>query len=228
MPRMNSSCAEPAVQPEAAARAALTAVMRALVDAGLNRGAAGNASLRLAEGLLITPTGVPPALLSDDRHVAMTLAGEVRAGQFAPSSEWRFHRDIYVARPEVGAVVHVHSPYATALACRRLDLPAFHYMVAIAGGDSVRCADYATFGTQALSDAALAALADRRACLLANHGMIATGPTLDAARELAVALEDLAHQYCITLSLGGAVLLDAQEMQEVMNRFETYGRQPAP
>jgi L-fuculose-phosphate aldolase len=224
---MNSSCAEPGLLPEAVARSALTEVMRALAAAGLNRGAAGNASLRVAEGLLITPTGVTPTTLTDERHVVMSLAGVPRAGSFVPSSEWRFHRDIYTARPEVGAIVHVHSPYATALACRRLDLPAFHYMVAIAGGDSVRCAEYATFGTQALSDAALTALADRRACLLANHGMITTGPTLGAARELAVALEDLAHQYCVVLSLGGAALLDAEEMQNIMTRFETYGRQPA-
>lgn len=209
----------------AAARTALTTVMQDLARAGLNHGAAGNASVRIDGGMLITPTGARPHALRDEQHVEMALDGTVGAHQCVPSSEWRFHRDIYVTRADAHAVVHVHSPYATALACQRREIPAFHYMISLGGGDSIRCARYATFGTQALSDAVLEALAARRACLLANHGLVALGDSLPAAYELTLAIEDLAHQYCVALQCGGPTLLTASEMQDVLQRFKTYGQQ---
>ena len=209
----------------AALRHELTAIMQRLETAGLNQGAAGNASARVSEGMLITPTGVRPRDLTPPQQVVMALDGEVLTPRVVPSSEWRFHRDVYASRPEINAVVHVHSPYATALACLRRDIPAFHYMISIGGGDSIRCAPYATFGTQALSDAALAALCDRRACLLANHGLLALGKNLQVAFDLSLAVEDLAHQYCLTLQCGGPVLLTPTEMAEVLERFKTYGQQ---
>jgi L-fuculose-phosphate aldolase len=206
-------------------RDALTRVMRGLEAEGLNRGAAGNASVRTAAGMMITPTGVRPRDLSAAQQVSMDLAGNCLGTGLTPSSEWRFHRDIYRAQTDVGAVVHVHSPYATALAAMRTDIPAFHYMISIAGGDSIRCAPYALFGTQALSDAVLAALVDRRACLLANHGLVAIGDTLQSAYDLTIAVEDLAHQYCLSLQCGSPVLLSKTEMTDVLARFKTYGQQ---
>ena len=208
-----------------ALRRELTAIMQRLETAGLNQGAAGNASARVSAGMLITPTGVRPRDLTPPQQVVMALDGEVLTPSVAPSSEWRFHRDVYATRPEINAIVHVHSPYATALASLRRDIPAFHYMISIGGGDSIRCASYATFGTQALSDAALGALRDRRVCLLANHGLLALGKNLQAAFDLTLAVEDLAHQYCLTLQCGGPVLLTTTEMAEVIERFKTYGQQ---
>jgi L-fuculose-phosphate aldolase len=148
-------------------------------------------------------------------------------GARRPSSEWRFHRDIFRSRPEVGAIVHTHSPHATALACTGRGIPAFHYMVAVAGGADVRCAAYRTFGTQELSQAALAALQDRKACLLANHGVIATGSDLQSAVALAGEVENLARQYSVALSLGEVSLLDEAEMSRVLEKFRSYGRQDA-
>jgi L-fuculose-phosphate aldolase len=206
-------------------RRELGTVMRALAAAGLNQGAAGNASVRVPEGMLITPTGMKPARLEDESHVLMSLDGTPAPGQLSPSSEWHFHAAIYGHRPEIGAVVHVHSPHATAVACMRRDIPAFHYMISVAGGDSIRCGDYALFGTAELSGVVLAALDGRRACLLANHGLVATGETLAAAHDLALAAEDLAHQYCLALQCGGPVLLTKAQMQDVLERFKTYGQQ---
>jgi len=207
-------------------RSDLVEVMRALSRAGLNHGAAGNASVRVEGGFLVTPTGVLPDELGADQIVKLDPDGEPEQTRWRPSSEWRFHRDIYRARPEVNAVVHVHSAHATALACARREIPAFHYMIAVAGGDSVRCAPYAPFGTQALSDLALTALADRRACLLANHGMVALGTSLATALRLTTEVEELARQYCLALQAGGAVMLSAEEMNDVLERFKTYGQQP--
>lgn len=204
-------------------RLALCAAMRVLIADGLTRGTAGNLSVRSANGMLITPSGVRPELLTPSGIVALGIDGTVPDGGGKPSSEWRFHRDIYASRCEVQAVVHVHSPYATALACQRRGIPAFHYMIAVAGGDSVRCSDYATFGTQALSDAALVALADRRACLLANHGQIAIGTTLAEALALAGEVEELARQYQLASSTGVPVLLGARDMSAVMEQFKGYG-----
>jgi L-fuculose-phosphate aldolase len=205
-------------------RAALIATARAMAAAGLNSGTAGNLSLRCPEGFHITPTGMAYDRLEPDDIPCMGLDGSAR-GRRQPSSEWRFHRDLYAARPEAGAVVHAHSPYATSLACLRRDIPPFHYMIARFGGDTVRCAAYATFGTQALSDAALAALEGRNACLLANHGLLAFGRDLNHALGLAVELEELCGQYWRASLLGEPVLLSAQEMATVLEKFGGYGQQ---
>lgn len=192
---------------------------------GINNGSSGNVSARQGEGFLITPTGMAYAELTDGDLVSMSLAGEVTDGLRLPSSEWLFHRDIYVNRPELGAIVHLHSRAATALACLREPIPAFHYMVAGAGGADIRCADYALFGSQQLSIAVLAALQGRRACLLANHGLVACGADLPAALDLAVEVELLASQYLLARQCGQPVLLDENEMAEVIEKFASYGQQ---
>ena len=156
----------------------------------------------------------------------VTVAGQW-FGRRKPSSEWRFHRDIYLARPDAGAIVHTHSRYATALACTEQGIPAFHYMVAVAGGADIRCAPYATFGSQLLSDHAVKALEERRACLLANHGVIALGADAETALSLASEVENLAAQYCAALSVGVPSLLDQSEMDRVLEKFRTYGDQGA-
>ena len=203
---------------------ALRDAMQRLQRAALNSGTAGNASVRTAAGFLITPSGVKPDRLESDGMVAMSAEGACLALGRHPSSEWRFHKDIYRARPETMAIVHVHSTYATALACQRRSIPAFHYMVATAGGRMIRCSRYATFGTQALSDAALEALAECNACLLANHGVISLGPSLEAAVDLAIEVESLARQYSLALTSGEPVLLSDDEMSEVLERFKNYGQ----
>ncbi|MBW7851902.1 MAG: class II aldolase/adducin family protein [Rhodospirillales bacterium] len=194
-----------------------------LSELGLNKGSAGNVSLRLADGFLITPSGLPAAELRAADIVFMLFDGTAE-GARKPSSEWRFHRDVLAARPEVGAVVHTHAPFCTTLAVLGRGIPAFHYMVAVAGGDSIRCAPYATFGTQELSDHAVAALADRRACLLANHGMISVGRDLAAALALAVEVESLAEQYWRALQVGAPNVLPDDEMERVLEKFRTYGQ----
>lgn len=213
----------------AAPRAQLIAVAQRMTAAGLNKGTAGNLSVRAVEhgeaGYLITPTGMPYAALAAEDIVFMRLDGS-HEGKRQPSSEWRFHRDLYAARPEAGAVLHAHSPFAVSLACLRREIPPFHYMIARFGGDSVRCAGYATFGTQELSDAALAAMEGRSACLLANHGMLVFGRDLDRALDLGVELEALCEQYWRACQLGEPVLLDAAEMAVVLEKFAGYG-QPA-
>jgi L-fuculose-phosphate aldolase len=193
---------------------------------GLNRGKSGNVSARVDDGFLVTPSGLAYETTRADDIVAMTLDGESR-GARPPSSEWRFHRDIYARRPEVAAIVHAHSPFATTLACLGRDIPAFHYMVAVAGGKDIRCAAYATFGTQQLSDHALSALDRRKACLLANHGMIALGESLADALALAVEVEALAEQYWRALQIAPPNLLSDAEMDVVLQKFATYGR-PEP
>lgn len=200
----------------------LLTITRKLSESGLNRGTSGNASVRDGEGFLVTPSGMPAEAMTPHDMVQMDFAGNAH-GSRPPSSEWRFHRDILHARPEVGAVIHTHSIFATTLACLRRDIPPFHYMIAVAGGDSIRCAPYALFGTQALSDAALAALQDRKACLLANHGMIALGRDLDDALALTVEVEALCEQYWRALQAGGPALLTEQQMAEVMEQFKGYG-----
>lgn len=194
-----------------------------LVELGLNHGSAGNISVRDGLGLLVTPSGLAPAACAPADMVWMDMDGQPR-GDRAPSSEWRFHRDILAGRPEVGAVVHTHSPFATTLACLRREVPPFHYMIALSGGDTLRCAPYALFGTQALSDAALVALAGRRACLLANHGMIALGRDLDDAVSIAVEVESLCEMYWRALQVGEPVLLTKDEMTAVFERFRSYGK----
>ncbi|MFO1435382.1 MAG: class II aldolase/adducin family protein [Gammaproteobacteria bacterium] len=208
-----------------ALRKRIIATARAINDAGLNPGKSGNVSARVDGGMLITPTGMGYAALRASDIVHMKIDGRVPGRQRKPSSEWRFHRDIYHARADVGAIVHVHSAHATALACTRRGIPAFHYMVAVAGGDSIRCAPYATFGTQRLSDLAVKALRGRQACLLANHGMIACGETVESALALATEVEFLAQQYAISLQIGGTVVLSGAEMRTVLEKFKSYGKQ---
>jgi L-fuculose-phosphate aldolase len=197
---------------------------RSMNALGINQGKSGNIGVRVAGGLLVTPSGMAYDAMTPADIVFMREDGTVPKSQRAPSSEWRFHRDIFVTRPEAGAVVHTHAMFATTLACLRMDIPAFHYMVAMAGGDSIRCAPYATFGTQKLSDHALKALESRKACLLANHGMIATGETLPDALALAVEVETLAAQYWRVLQVGKPKILPKAEMRRVLKKFETYGK----
>jgi len=194
---------------------------------GINRGAAGNVSARCLGddgGFLITPTGMAYDECSPEDIVKVGADGTAQ-GRRKPSSEWRFHRDIYAARPEAGAIVHTHSPFATSLACQEIEIPAFHYMIARFGGDTLRCAEYATFGSQELSDAILIALRDRRACLMAHHGMVVFGSNLKEALALAVELESLCEQYWRVLQLGTPKLLGSEEMTCVIDKFKNYGRQ---
>ena len=192
--------------------------------AGLNRGTSGNVSVRSSDGFHITPTGMRYDQLQADDIPLMALDGS-HQGRRKPSSEWRFHRDLYATRPEVGAVLHAHSPFAVSLACLRRDIPPFHYMIARFGGNTIRCADYAIFGSEALSNAALAAMHGRRACLLANHGMLVAGRDLDDALALAIELEELCEQYWRACQLGQPVLLSADEMAAVQQQFAGYGQQ---
>lgn len=208
---------------EHAAASRLAEAARRTASLGLNSGSAGNLSLRLGEGFLITPSGLPNETLGPEQMVRMDMDGHYR-GSLKPSSEWRIHRDIYRARPDAGAVVHAHSPYAVSLACLRRPIPPFHYMVAVAGGRDIPCADYATFGTEALSKAVLAALDGRSACLMANHGQVAVGADLEAALALAVEVEALAAQYWRASLMGEPVLLDDTEMEDVLQRFHSYGQ----
>ncbi len=196
-------------------------------DSGLNQGTSGNISARYEDRMLITPSGIPYDTLEPESISSMPLDGEYGTweGPFKPSSEWRFHLDIMRARPEVNAVVHTHSIYATTLAMARRDIPAAHYMVAIFGGDSVRCSEYATYGTKELSDYALQALADRNACLLANHGMLVTGPSLEKAMWLAQELETLCRQYYQALLIGGPVILSDENIADTMKTISSYGLQ---
>jgi L-fuculose-phosphate aldolase len=194
-----------------------------LVERQLYSGTSGNVSCRTPGGFLITPTGVPCEDLRPAHMVEVAADGGV-AGKLLPSSEWRLHRDIYADRPDVGAVVHTHSPYATAMACLRRPLPAFHYMVAKTGGPELRCARYATYGTEALSRHAVNALAGRRACLLANHGVVALGAQLRPARLLAEEIELLALQYFVASTAGRPVILPRQEMARVAKKFAGYGQ----
>ena len=259
-------------QPPDPLRAALLATLRAMSDAGLNVGTAGNASVRLSRSeeqasgsqversdentpshlqaqagaastaarasppsdreahpsasrvhMLISPSGLPAERCRPQDMVEVDSDGAY-AGPLAPSSEWKLHHDIYAAFPAAGAVLHAHSPFATALACQRIEIPPFHYMIARFGGTTVRCARYATFGTQALSDATVAALQDRNACLLANHGMVVYGRDLGHALALAIEFETLCAQYWRTLQLGAPVLLSDEEMAEVIERFKWYGK----
>jgi L-fuculose-phosphate aldolase len=202
---------------------------RSIIDAcqrmntlGINQGTSGNISLRHGARMLITPTSVPYEEMRPEQIVLMNLDGAFNPGQ-RPSSEWRFHRDILKARPEAQAVVHAHPPYATTLAIMGREIPPLHYMIAAAGGDTIRCAPYATFGTEELSRHAVAALENRQACLLAHHGMIAIGPSLAKAMWLAVEVETLARQYHGCLQIGTPPLLSKSEIENVRARMAGYG-----
>ena len=204
-------------------RRELVRIANRLDAQGLNRGTSGNVSARFGEGMLITPSGMGAEGLGEDDIVFVHRDGSSR-GRWQPSSEWLFHRDILERRAEFGAVVHTHSVAATALACLRKEIPPFHYMIALIGGESIRCAQYATFGTQALSDNALAALEDRKACLLSNHGMIAAGRDLAEAYRIAFEVETLSEMYLRALQAGEPVLLSAQEFNDAQSRFAGYGQ----
>ncbi|MDJ0776429.1 MAG: class II aldolase/adducin family protein [Gammaproteobacteria bacterium] len=208
---------------EALARRVISTCL-AMETRGINQGNAGNVSVRFGDGFLITPSGMDYARLRADDIVQVDLDGQSH-DRLQPSSEWRMHRDIYTHYPAAGAVLHAHSTFATALSCLRLDIPAFHYMVAVAGGDRIRCADYALFGSQELSDNMLAALEDRRACLLGTHGMICYHDDLDRVLRLGVEIEALAKQYHFACQGGQPVLLDTQQMRAVLDRFADYGKQ---
>lgn len=203
-------------------RKQIIATALAMNSPGINRGTSGNVSARWESGFLITPSGLPYEDTKPSDIVFVDSAGKAR-GKHLPSSEWRFHHDIYRSRSDVRAVVHTHSSFATTLACLGKNVPAFHYMIAVAGGDSIRCAPYATFGTQQLSTNALNALKDRKACLLANHGMITIGPNLDKALALTVEVEALCEQYWRALQIGKPAILSAKEMRTVLKKFATYG-----
>jgi L-fuculose-phosphate aldolase len=208
-------------------RTMLIAACRELTRLGLTYGTSGNVSVRCdARRFFVSPSGMDYGVLQANDVPLMDLDGRW-FGHRRPSSEWRFHRDIYQSRHDVGAIVHTHSAQATALACTGRGIPAFHYMVAVAGGRDIRCAPYYAFGTQELSEAALAALKDRKACLLANHGVIATGADLATAISLAGEVENLAQQYCAALSLGKVSILEDAEMCRVVEKFRTYGQQNA-
>jgi len=195
---------------------------RSMNTLGINQGTSGNISLRHDNGLLITPTSVPYEAMQPEQIVFMALDGSHDPSQ-RPSSEWRFHLDILRARPEVNAVVHAHPTYSTILAIMNLEIPPIHYMIACAGGDTIRVAPYATFGTQELSEHAVSALEGRLACLLEHHGMIAVGPSLSKAMWLAVEVEALARQYHGCLQIGTPRLLPKEEIKNVLGRIAGYG-----
>jgi L-fuculose-phosphate aldolase len=205
--------------------AGIVATAQTMDRAGFAPSKSGNVSARADGGFWITPSGLPYAGMTPADLVRLDLAGAVLAGARKPSSEWRFHAAIYAARPEIAAIVHTHSPRATALSCARRGIPAFHYMIALCGGADVRCADYATFGTEALAENAVAGMAGRKAVLLANHGVIAGGTTLAGAWQIAFEVENLAGQYLDLLAAGlDPVILDAAEMARVAAKFAGYGK----
>ena len=188
----------------------------------LIRSSEGNLSVRLDDSsFLISPSGSKLCELIDDDLVVVNFDGSHSTGQ-CPSSEWQFHKDIYLTKKNAQAVIHTHSDYATALACLREDLPAFHYMIAIAGGNVVRCCDYAVFGSEILSMNILSALEDRKACLIANHGLISWGTSLEEAYTITREIEALCKQYLITRSAGTVSLLNEREMREVIDKFKDY------
>lgn len=216
---------------ETALRETLLLTARQLASRGLNRGTTGNVSVRLhpatGDAFLITPSGLPPENMSAASMVKMRFSGEPE-GNYRPSTEWRLHRDILTHHPDAGAVIHVHSPFATTMACLHQDIPAFHYMIAVTGGNSIRCAPYALFGTQALSDLALEAMKERKACLLAHHGMLAIGRNLNHALSVSIEVEALCEQYWHILQIRKPALLSQEQMQEVLGQFKNYGQWHSP
>lgn len=205
-------------------RTRMVEVMRAMDARGLNRGTSGNVSARFADGMLVTPSGVPPERLSPEAMVFVAEDDAIPEGQLKPSSEWRMHMQILRRRPDVGGVVHCHSRHATILACAGKSIPAVHYMVGVSGGANVPVAPYAAFGSEALADAVVAALDGRNAALMANHGQIAVAPSLSHALLIAEEIEEQAAVYWGCLAIGGPNLLSDDQMGEIMTRFRTYGQ----
>lgn len=206
-------------------RTALLEAARRSGELGLNHGATGNLSCRDGGGMLITPTAVPWERLTAGAMVSVTLDGAVPGGG-APSSEWRLHAAIYRARPDLAAVVHTHSRFATTIACLQEDLPAVHYMLAVSGGSLVRCTPYAPFGSAELAAAAVVAMGEGQACLLGNHGLVAAGTDLDEALRVAVEVETIAEYWWRARAVGRPVLLSDEDMAEAIARFRTYGVAP--
>ncbi|WP_051520347.1 class II aldolase/adducin family protein [Aquamicrobium defluvii] len=209
-----------------------TELRQAIIDASreaealrLNVGTSGNISARIGSGMIITPTGIPPRALRPDLLVTMDLDG-AWSGDVSPSSEWALHAGIYKARPEVLAIVHAHPDHCVALSCARMSIPAFHYMVAGFGGEDIRCAGYATFGSGELAMETVAALEGRTACLLSNHGMVAVGKTVGDAVGKTMKLETLARQFILCSSFAAPAILTAAELADVKERYKTYGKQP--
>ncbi len=196
----------------------------AMNASGINEGSSGNLSVRTERGFLITPSGMNYSELAPGDIVVMNLDGEWQ-GPVKPSSEWRFHRDIYRQRADAQAILHAHPVYCGTLACLARSIPAFHYMVAVAGGRDIRCSAYATFGTQELSDHVLMAMAERKACLMANHGLLCIEQDLPRALALAIEVEQLAQMYYQCLLAGEPVIIDDGEMQTVLEKFKSYGKQ---
>jgi len=220
---------------KAALRRDMLAAAHKLVALGLNRGTSGNIGLRCGDGLLVTPSGVPVENMTPELMVLLDTSGNSRGhnnsntsgstmNSIKPTSEWRIHRDILAARPDINAVVHTHSTFATTLACLHREIPPFHYMIAVCGGDTIRCAPYALFGGQELSDHALVALKERKACLLAQHGMIALGRDLNDALAVAEEVESLCEQYWRTLQIAEPKILSAEQINEVLEQFKDYGQ----
>jgi L-fuculose-phosphate aldolase len=201
-------------------------ICRRMNSSGINQGTAGNLSVRAGNGFLITPSSLPYETMNPEDIVEMGYDGTYVGRR--PSSEWRFHRDILKERQDISAVLHCHSLYATTLACHHKTIPSFHYMTGVAGGTTIRCADYATFGTQALSDNALVALRDRLACLLGQHGQISLGKTLESALWLAIEVETLSRMYVQALTLGEPPILSDDEMARVIEQMRkmSYGQSP--
>ncbi len=221
---MSSAAVKRLKKADSAARHAVLEVARAIGKRGLSPSRSGNVSMRLRDGMMITPSGMTYDEIEAGDMVFVNASGKPEKGARKPSSEWRFHLAAYHARSDCNGVVHTHSTNATALACAHRPIPAFHYMVAAAGGNDVPLIPYATFGTEELADLVAAALKHRNACLMANHGQLAIGATLEAALELAFEVEVLAEQYVKTLSVGPAVLLSEPQMAEALAKFKTYGQ----
>ncbi len=213
-----------AADDETRLRGRMVEVMRAMEARGLNRGTSGNVSARLGEGMLVSPSGVPPERLTPDAMVFIGADDSVAPGQLKPSSEWRMHMQILRRRPDVGGVVHCHSRHATILACAGREIPAVHYMVGVSGGATVPVAPYATFGSAELADAVVDALQGRYAALMANHGQITVAPSLNAALLIAEEIEEQAAVYWGCLAIGGPNLLSDEQMDEILTRFKSYGQ----
>ncbi|OHD08875.1 class II aldolase/adducin family protein [Sphingopyxis sp. RIFCSPHIGHO2_12_FULL_65_19] len=209
---------------EADARQQLVDAMRTLDARGLNRGTSGNLSVRFGSGMFVTPSGVTPDRLTPDMTVFVDADGSVAAGAARPSSEWQMHMGIYLRRADAQAIVHCHARHSTILACAHREIPPLHYMVAVGGGASVPVAPYATFGSDELAGHVVQTLEGRRACLMANHGLIALGPSLPLAMAIAEEIEEQAAVYCGTLAIGGPKLLDHAEMDRILDAFGRYGQ----
>jgi L-fuculose-phosphate aldolase len=204
-------------------RRAMIATCIKMNESGINQGTSGNISVRIDEGFLITPSGVPYDEMKPQDIVLMHIDAS-HEGPRKPSTEWRFHRDIMEKKPEVGAVIHLHSMFCTSLSILRREIPAIHYMIAVSGGPTIPCVPYVTWGTQQLADYILGALENRHACLLANHGMVCIGPNLKKAAWLAVEIETLAAQYWRALQVGIPYILPDEEVAHVIEKFKSYGQ----